>query len=144
MRYTEDLEKGLRTAAGKLVRQIVQEEIAKAFGALGREAGSLDSYDTGELESAALSAIGKAADGTVARLTCPHETYESRGGLYQPAPSTCRRCGEPEPALENPFEDKAPDPGCNHAWLALEDGSRVCQLCEGVRRKIKEKTDGTS
>lgn len=90
----------------KLVRAIVQEEIVKAFRAFGREAAHLDMpYETGELESSALSAIGKVVEGTVARLTCPHDEYplwNDRG---------CSRCGEPEPAPVNPFEGDGPEAG---------------------------------
>lgn len=139
MTYLRDLREQRLAPLRDEIRAIVREEIVNALGALGREADSLDSYDTGELESAALNAIGKAADGTVQRLTCPHERYTHWG-----TGSLCTRCGEPEPAPENPFKDKEPDPDCNHAWLVLEDGSRVCQLCEGVRRTTEETTDGTS
>lgn len=138
MRHTEDLEKGRRAAMEKLVRRIVQEEIAKAFGALGREAASLDMpYETAELDSRALENIKQAAEGTVQRLTCPHEKYSSWGGLRVQSRSRCDRCGEPEPEPEDPFKD----PACNHAY-ALED-SPSCLLC-GSPHPRKEKTDGTS
>lgn len=105
MRYTEDLTKGQRTAQEKLIRRIVREEIANALGALAREARDQDMpYETGELESAALSAIRKAAEGTVQRLTCPHEKYSSWGGLWVQSTPRCDRCGEPEPEPVNPFE----------------------------------------
>jgi hypothetical protein len=141
MRYTEDLTKGQRTAQEKLVRRVVREEIVNALGALAREAISLDMpYGTGELESAALSAIGKAADGAVERLTCPHEEYYTGYGR-----SRCSRCGEPEPEPVNPFEGEE----CNHAY-ALED-SPSCLLCgspyprpEGIPFLPKETHDGTS
>lgn len=88
----------------KWVRAIVREEIVNALGALGREASHQDMpYETGELESAALSAIGKVAEGAVQRLICPHETYSAWHGV-----SRCSRCGEPEPPPGNPFEEQAP------------------------------------
>lgn len=91
----------------KLVRAIVQEEIVKALQALGREVDHQDMpYETGELESSALNAIGKVAEGTVTRLTCPHEEYNTWRGV-----SRCDRCGEPEPAPVNPFEGDGPEAG---------------------------------
>ena len=82
------------------IRSIVREEIASALGALKREAEHQDMpYETGELESSALNAIGKVAEGTVARLTCEHGEYNTWRGV-----SRCDRCGEPEPTPVNPFE----------------------------------------
>lgn len=99
MRYTEDLAR----AQEQCIRKIVQEEIVKALGALAREADSQDMpYETGELESSALSAIGKVAEGAVRRLTCTHETYYSWHGGRDPR---CGSCGEPQPEPVNPFED---------------------------------------
>lgn len=88
------------------VRRIVREEIANALGMLSREASHLDGYGTDTIEMYALSAVSKAAEGAAVRMTCPHEVYESWGGLYVQAPSTCRRCGEPEPEPVNPFEEE--------------------------------------
>ena len=85
------------------VRRIIREEIIRAFGALEREAGSLDSYETAELDSRALAQVARAAEGAVVRLTCPHEEYRDWG--YGPQPQ-CARCGEPEPQPVNPFEEK--------------------------------------
>lgn len=113
----------------KLVRAIVQEEIVKALQALGREAAHLDMpYETGELESSALSAVGKVAEGTVARLTCEHEEYP----LWNDR--RCSQCGEPEPTPVNPFEGKPLNPGCNHAFARDDESGEVrCQVCEGVK-----------
>lgn len=86
------------------IRRIVREEIAKAFGMLAREASHQDGYDTDTIRSYALSAITDAAGGAASRVTCKHETYESWNS-HNPA-RTCRRCGEPEPEIENPFEEK--------------------------------------
>lgn len=120
----------LRELEEARIRAIVREEIVNALGALAREADHQDMpYETGELESSALQALRKAAEGTVTRLTCPHEEY----ALWNDR--RCARCSEPEPAPSNPFEDKELEPGCNHAF-ARDDatGVDVCQLCEGVKR----------
>jgi hypothetical protein len=91
----------LRELEEARIRAIVREEIVNALGALKREAEHQDMpYETGELESSALSTIGKVAEGTVARLTCEHPSYPKWHGV-----SRCGRCGEPEPAPVNPFED---------------------------------------
>jgi hypothetical protein len=91
----------------KQVRAIVREEIVKAFQVLGREADGLDTpYETAELDSRALENIKAAAEGTVRRLTCPHEEYYT-WGLYTVV-SRCGRCGEPEPEPVNPFEAEEP------------------------------------
>lgn len=96
MRITDEIAK----ANEGRIRRIVREEIARAFGALGREAESQDMpYETGEIEAAALRALKHTAEGTVTRLTCGHEAYSS----YYGAPR-CDRCGEPEPQPVNPFE----------------------------------------
>jgi len=85
------------------LRAIVREEIVNALGALAREAEYQDMpYETGELESSALSAIGKVAAGAVARLTCEHEVYRS---YYSGRPARCGACGEPEPEPVNPFAE---------------------------------------
>lgn len=81
------------------VRRIVREEIGKALGMLAREASHQDGYDTDTIKSYALSAITEAAEGAAGRVTCEHE-YSSVWG------PRCHRCGEPEPELENPFEEK--------------------------------------
>lgn len=84
------------------IRAVVREEIVNALGALSRASDDLDvPYETGDLESSALMAIGKAADNAVGRLTCPHEEY-----VVWTGPSRCRRCGEPEPEQKNPFEEE--------------------------------------
>lgn len=88
------------------VRRIVREEIARAMEMLGRAAERADSYDSDTIQTYAYGCITEAAQGAARRVSCPHETYESWGGLYAPAPRTCRQCGEPEPEPENPFEDK--------------------------------------
>lgn len=101
------------------IRRIVREEIVKALQALAREAEDQDMpYETGELESAALRAIGRVMEGTVGRLTCPHEGYYPQGfsdSFMAGTRQRCDRCGEPEPEPENPFEgpptDGAPYPG---------------------------------
>lgn len=102
MRIKEELARlHLQNLEG-LVRTIVREEIAKAFGALAREAEHQDMpYETGELEASALRALKSVAEGTVARLTCPHETYRTYYGEPR-----CSRCGEPEEVPANPFEGK--------------------------------------
>jgi hypothetical protein len=81
------------------VRRIVQEEIAKAFGAFAREADHQDGYDADTIESYALRAVQRTAEGTAVRVTCLHEASVGRGVR------TCRRCGEPEPVPSNPFEE---------------------------------------
>lgn len=102
MRYTEDMARLKAEANEQLIRAIVREEIVNAFGALRREADHQDMpYETGELESAALSAIGRVMEGTISRLTCDHPSYYPWRGS-----SRCGRCGEPEPLPANPFETK--------------------------------------
>lgn len=87
------------------VRRIVREEVVRVFGALAREASSLDMpYETAELDSRALENIRAAAEGAVQRLTCPHEEYLSWGPASVPQ---CSRCGEPEPEPVNPFEEES-------------------------------------
>lgn len=86
------------------VRQIMQDEIAKALGMLAREADHQDGYDTDIIEGTALSALQRVAEGAAGRVTCPHETYES--WTTRGPGRSCRRCGEPEPEIENPFEEK--------------------------------------
>lgn len=99
----------MSTADGPLteadVRRIVQEEIAKAFGAFAREADHQDGYDADTIESYALRALQRTAEGTAVRVTCLHEAYGGRGVRTAPALRTCRRCGEPEPVPSNPFEE---------------------------------------
>jgi len=90
----------LRPMTEERVRQIVREEIAAAFRVLDRAADHLDGYDTAELDSRALSNISEAAHATVRRLTCSHE-YSSAWG------PRCSRCGEPETAPADPFEEKS-------------------------------------
>lgn len=90
----------LRELEDARIRAIVREELVNALGALKREAEYQDTpYETGELESSALSAIGKAAEGAAARLTCKHPSYTDYHGRK------CSQCGEPEPVPANPFED---------------------------------------
>lgn len=97
---TEELAQAREAALLDKVRAVVREEIAKAFGALARESAYLDyPYETAELDSRALSNIKEAAEGTVKRLTCPHEEYST----WHDVPK-CARCGEPEPEPRNPFE----------------------------------------
>lgn len=98
MRITDEIAK----ANEDRIRRIVREEIARAFGALGREAESQDMpYETGEIEAAALRALKNTAEGTVTRLTCDHPSY---GSWYNGRDPRCSRCGEPEPQPVNPFE----------------------------------------
>lgn len=58
-------------------RKIIREEVALALREVAKEAYSADDYDTGELKSAGLQAVGQVA-GSVAKaigarvnLTCP-------------------------------------------------------------------------
>lgn len=120
------------TLQEQLIRAIVREEIVKALGALKREADRLDMpYETAELDSRALTNIAQAAEGAIQRLTCSHPKYYT----WHDVPR-CGRCGEPEEAPANPFEDKPLDPDCNHAFSA-ENGVSACQLCEGVKTDAK-------
>ena len=80
------------------IRAIVREEIAAALRALAREADHQDEYETPEITSRALSAIGEAAEGAAKRITCEHEFTSAWG-------PRCARCGEPEPEPVNPFEE---------------------------------------
>lgn len=97
MQYSSDLQR----AQVDQIRRIVREEIAEAFRALGREAEHQDMpYETGELESSALHAVKRVAEGTVDRLTCEHPSY----GTYWKA-RRCNRCGEPEPTPADPFKE---------------------------------------
>lgn len=108
----------------KQVRAIIQEEIVKAFQAFRRET---EGYDGGEIKDMASDMLNAVLDGTVLRLTCPHEKYQDWG--YGPQPQ-CARCGEPEPMPENPFEGP-----CNHTYdLSV---SRECLLC-GTPHPTKE------
>lgn len=129
MRLTdESMQRARREAEEARIRAIVREEITQAIKVLARASDDLDRpYETGELESSALSAVGKVMDDTVVRLTCEHVFQD-----YQPG--KCWNCNEPAPEPVDQF--KAPDPDCNHAWTLGDDGTRACQLCEGV------KTDG--
>lgn len=116
----------LSPGAEAQVRQIIREEIVKAFQVLGRAASYLDvPYETAELDSRALGNIEDAAEATVRRLTCKHERHYDWGNERR-----CDLCGEPEPAPADPFASL--DPDCNHAF-STEDGVTRCQLCEGVK-----------
>jgi hypothetical protein len=95
---TEELEKLRQAALMDEVRAVVREEIARAFQAFRREA---ERYDGGEIRDMAADALATVLDGTVTRLTCPHEKYQDWG--FGPQPQ-CARCGEPEPQPVNPFE----------------------------------------
>ncbi len=97
MQYSSDLHR----AQAEQIRRIVREEIAEAFRALGREAEHQDMpYETGELESSALHAVKRVAEGTVARLTCEHGEYNTWRGETR-----CDKCGEPEPTPVDPFKE---------------------------------------
>lgn len=99
MRHTD----GMGDAQRSYIRRIVREELVAALQAMAREADRLDMpYETAELDSRALDNISKVAEGTVTRLTCPHEktwTWSDK--------ERCSRCGEPIPAPDNPFEEQA-------------------------------------
>lgn len=82
------------------VRAIVREEITRALGALAREADHLDGWDSDHIESVALGAVKRSAEGAAYRLNCDHpEHYPWHGA------SRCGRCGEPEILPDNPFEE---------------------------------------
>lgn len=102
MRIKEELARLQLQNLEDLVRTIVREEIAKAFGALAREAEHQDMpYETGELEASALRVLKSTAEGTVTRLTCEHGEYNTWRGETR-----CDKCGEPEEVPANPFEGK--------------------------------------
>lgn len=102
MRHTEDLEKGRRAAMEKLVRRIVQEEIVKAFGALGRAADYEGRMTESEIGERAAVTIGAVAENVALRLTCSH-SYPSY------SPDTCWTCDEPRPEPEDPFKEEKTD-----------------------------------
>lgn len=137
MQITEAMARKRLELTEQLIRSVVREEIVRALGALAREADHLDMpYETAELDSRALENIKAAANGAVQRLTCPHEQYST--SVVQGAAPYCRRCGEPQPEPENPFEDRPLDPDCKHAFATefrAEEPVRitVCQICEGVK-----------
>lgn len=122
---------GLNPRQEAAVRRIVREEIARALGALAREAEYLDMpYETAELDSRALGNIAKAAEGAVHRILCPHETTVPG---YPDGPRRCSRCGEPQLPPADPFAARPLDPDCRHAFATDDEGRTVCQMCEGVK-----------
>lgn len=132
---TEELAQARDAALLARVQAVVREEITMALRALALAAAEADMpYETGELESAGLAAVGRSATSAVENLLqCwngEHAFEDWRG--Y--AAESCSRCGTPR---VNPFEAKL-DPGCRHAFTKNDNGTRTCQICEGV------KTDGTS
>jgi hypothetical protein len=127
MTYLQDLQARREDA----IRKIVREEIVNALGALARSADQLDMpYETAELDSRALENIKAAAEGAVRRLTCPHGTYQDWG----PESRRCSRCGEPEPAPVNPFEDRG------HIRGVSDGEPGACIDCGAPYRE--ERTDG--
>lgn len=107
------------------VRRVVREEIRDLLDMAVREAEHQNvPYETPEITQRSLEVVGEIAKGLIKRLTCEHEFRDYFG-------PRCWNCGEPRP--ENPFETKALDPACGHAFTRNDDdGTRTCQLCEGT------------
>lgn len=106
---TEELAQARDAALLARVQAVVREEITVALRALALAAAEADMpYETGELESAGLAAVGRSATSAVENLLqCwngEHDFEDWRGYRQE----TCRRCGAEQP---NPFETKEDDHG---------------------------------
>lgn len=102
------------------VRALIREEIALAMKALKEAAEDADGYDTGELESAGLRAIGNAIDGF-------QSTYRDM----------CEWTDGERKRLTDPFTGRAPDvASCEHRWpydRATQTQADTCENCGAGR-----------
>ncbi|QDN64392.1 hypothetical protein [Streptomyces sp. S1D4-14] len=98
------------------LRAVIREEIALAMKALKEAADRADMpYETGELESSALRAIGNAVD-------CFHTEYKAM----------CEWTDGERKRLTDPFTGEAPDvASCDHFYPRNPDGtwSNTCKNC---------------
>lgn len=115
MRLTESLARQKVETQEQLVRTIVREEIERALSLLASTADREDvPYETGELESSALGAIGKVAERAVQRLRDPEDPYNA------PVDELCPTCGH--------FTR-------GHAYKKSSWGNGACYGCGGCSEK---------